>query len=116
MTYKIKSTVIRNPAGKVKYKLAANEQTRLYHIGTWLDATEDELNEVMEVKYRLHETFSRRDRSSRNRANDFSITYWAWGAFDIEVELVLRDGTKKSFAQKLEIELPYQDAEYEQVS
>ncbi len=60
------------------------------------------LDDVILVKYTLHETFPERERVGGSRSNNFEIKFWTYGFFEIKVEVFLKHGKKESFKHKLE--------------
>lgn len=93
MTYRMKNSIIRDPKGRIKFRRPAGAKNDLYHIGVWLEADSPaEMDRVTKVEYLLHPSFANRLRSSANRRNDFSITFWAWGFFEIEATVYLAGG------------------------
>lgn len=115
MPYTIKSNVIRNIDGKIKYKQFKEKGKKHFHLGVWVDASERELDEIEFVEYELHPTFQKKKRSSRNRPNNFSITFWTWGMFNINVSIKLHSGEVVSIGYYLEYSLPSERSEYVQV-
>lgn len=84
MAYFLRESVIKTTSGKVKFRQLVSNGANHYHLGVWLaTSTTEERDAVSKVDYLLHPSFTRQQRSSANRANDFSITFWAWGAFEI---------------------------------
>lgn len=93
MTYRLRNNVIRDPKGRVKVRTYHPGGREHYHIGLWLEADSDrEKDHVARVDYILHPSFRERTRSSANRSNDFSITFWSWGTFDVEAHVHLVGG------------------------
>jgi transcription initiation factor IIF auxiliary subunit len=97
MALQLKNSVIKDRAGRAKYKVFRDGGRRHFHVGVWLHADDPaEIKNVIEVTYTLHPTFNNSERQSRNRANDFSITFWTWGAFAVHAKAIFRDGTEVS--------------------
>ncbi|WP_299693796.1 pYEATS domain-containing protein [uncultured Tateyamaria sp.] len=95
MALRLKNSLIKDRAGRTKYKVLRAGGKRHFHVGVWLDADNPrELEAIAGVKYRLHHTFANAERQSRNRGNDFSITFWTWGAFEIRARALYADGTE----------------------
>jgi transcription initiation factor IIF auxiliary subunit len=115
MSYLIKSNVIRSVEGKVKYKQLNENGKKHFHLGVWIEAPERELDEVEFVEYSLHPTFKKQKRVSRNRPNNFSITFWTWGMFNIDVTIHLHSGEIINKNYYLEYDLPNNKEEYAQV-
>jgi len=101
MPYVIKSNVIR---GK-----------KHFHLGVWVDASQRELDEIEFVEYTLHPTFKKTNRHSRNRPNNFSITFWTWGVFNIKIAIHLHSGEIVNMDYYLEYELPSDNSEYSKI-
>ena len=102
----ILSTVIKNPQGKIKFKRFSAAGTDYYHIGVWINASKPELRTIDKVEYELHKSFKNRIRKSEARHNGFSVTFWAWGAFEIKVSIHKVDGTVEIIQHQLQIKLP----------
>jgi len=112
MPYQIKSNVIKSIDGKIKYQQLNENGRKHFHLGVWLEATERELDEVEYVEYKLHPSFKKQIRKSSNRPNNFSITFWTWGMFTIQVLIHLHSGETKDIDFYLEYSLPSQGSEY----
>ena len=119
MTYLLRDNVIKSHSGRIKFR--KNDKGVVhYHIGVWLATSNDEERDaVSRVKYQLHPTFRNRERRSENRSNDFSITFWAWGAFEIEATVHFVDTEREPLVIKhaLRPNLPADTGDnYEQVN
>lgn len=116
--FRLANSVIRNPEGKIKVRRFSEDGYEHFHIGLWLEASDpDAMNQVTHVTYELHPTFANRNRSSRNRANNFSITFWSWGTFEVKAEVFLSGQEEPIILHhQLEYELPAADDEYVDVS
>lgn len=101
-----KDQLIKNPAGRIKFRKFRAEGYEHYHIGVWLDETDSFLDRVEFVEYELHHSFRNRVRKSASRSNKFSVTFWAWGGFDINVRVHLRNGEVIRRIHKLDFRLP----------
>lgn len=112
MGYRLKNSVIRDPSGRIKFRRLKAGGHEHYHIGVWLEAdSEREMDRVALVEYELHPSFKERTRTSTNRSNDFSITFWSWGTFVIRALLHLV-GEEADFVRvehQLEYDLPADD-------
>src|SRR5882757_10425679 len=106
MSLEVESQVIRNPEGKVKFWVPSSKGRRHYHLGVWINGTDEELNRISYVEYLLHETFNKPLRRSENRENKFSVTFWTWGMFSIRVTIHFRDGSQKIINYYLSYQLP----------
>ena len=108
MGYDLQSSAIKSRSGKIKFR-RTERGTVLYHIGVWLvTASTEDRDAVDHVEYLLHPTFRTRERRSSNRANDFSITFWAWGAFEIKatVHFVDEGRQPRTILHELQPDLP----------
>ena len=116
--FRLANSVIRNPDGKVKFRRYKVGGYDHYHIGVWLEAADPErLNDVTHVEYELHPSFRKRIRSSRNRSNNFSITFWSWGTFTVAARVFLADQSEPLIVEHdLKYDLPAADEEYVDVS
>lgn len=111
MSYRFDRKLIKNPDGKVEFRRFRAGGRDHYHIATWLEGSDEELDRVARVEYRLHPSFKRPVRSSSDRGNKFSITLWAWGMFNVDAVLHFQDGTSESHNYYLNYELPDDDGE-----
>jgi transcription initiation factor IIF auxiliary subunit len=109
MNFKVNRQVIKNPAGKIKFWKPDKNGREHFHVGIWIEGSDDELDSIDHVEYTLHQSFKRPVRSSSNRSNKFSITIWTWGMFPIEIAIHLHDGTINRFQHYLSYELPDDD-------
>ena len=116
MSYSIKNSIIRSVDGRVKYRIRSEGGRKHFHVGVWLDGTEQELDDVREVRYTLHTSFKKPVRSSANRPNKFSITFWTWGMFAIGVEIIKRSGDVEKMEHYLKYDLPQEADAYIDVS
>lgn len=91
---------------KIKYIQRRESGQRHYHIGVWIEGTEDDLKKISKVEYLLHPTFKKPLRSSENRENGFGITFWTYGWFLIEAKIYLLDGSHIEKKYSLEFSLP----------
>lgn len=106
MDIQIKQNVIRSSDGRIKYKRFSPNGRDHYHLGVWIDGEERDLDQISFVEYRLHSTFTNPLRRSASRRNNFSITFWTWGMFQIEVTLHLHNGQTQRLSHNLAYQLP----------
>lgn len=106
MTLSFNREIIKTSEGQIKYRLFHDGGREHYHIGIWLEGDKEELDDVEKVEYELHPSFKRRLRSSSNRENNFSITIWTWGMFNIEATVHFKDGSSRKHTYYLSYELP----------
>lgn len=93
MKLHLKNALIKDREGRTKYRIFRDGGFKHYHVGLWLDPEGlDPDNPVVEVRYLLHPTFKTPERFSRNAGNDFSITFWTWGMFEVSATAILYDG------------------------
>lgn len=111
MNISVKSSLIKSIDGKIKYKTFESDGREHYHLGLWIDGREEELNEIYKVEYELHPTFKKPIRSSNNRKNKFSITFWTWGTFDILVKIYKWSGEIEKLDYYMDYKLPKDDGE-----
>ena len=104
------NNVIRNSARKIKFKKFKDDGYEHFHIGVWVESDPPRAaHHIRKVEYELHPTFRKRNRESRNRKNDFSITFWSWGTFRVRAELHMMDGSIIEVFHDLEYDLPNDD-------
>tara|TARA_R100001377_G_scaffold85109_1_gene70323 strand:- start:584 stop:940 length:357 start_codon:yes stop_codon:yes gene_type:complete len=111
MTFSIHRQLIKTPQGKIKYWRPKEVGREHYHVGIWVEASEDELDTLEFVEYKLHASFKKPNRISRARGNKFSITVWTWGMFSIEVILHFKNGEIKQIPYYLSYDLPADNGE-----
>ncbi|VUD41973.1 hypothetical protein TDB9533_00598 [Thalassocella blandensis] len=115
MSVSVKHNVIKSIEGKVKYKIFKEGGKEQFHLGVWIDGNERELDTITKVEYKLHESFKNQIRTSENRKNSFSITFWTWGYFNIKVTIHFANGETKFIDHYLEYELPNSPDEYAKI-
>lgn len=103
---KVNNTLIRNPEKRIKFKTFREGGKEHFHIGVWLEGEDQELDQIKKVQYKLHPSFKRQIRESHARDNDFSVTFWTWGMFNMEVTIFKNDGTSNKLKYYLEFDLP----------
>lgn len=109
MTLTVHDNLIRSVDGRVKFRVLHAGGREHYHVGVWIDGSDTELDRIERVTYLLHPTFTPRERSSANRRNKFSVTFWTWGLFEIAVTVHLVGGGTQSLTHALRLELPPDD-------
>ena len=109
MSIKFDRKLAQSPDGKIKYKIFHKGGREHYNVAIWVNATDDELDQIEKVEYSLHPSFKRRIRKSKDRENKFSITIWTWGMFNIDATVFFRDGTTSKHSYYLSYELPADD-------
>ncbi len=109
MDISIKHNIIRSTDGRIKFKQFKAGGREQFHLGIWVDADTTTLEQIKEVEYILHPSFVKRTRTSRNRNNNFSVTFWTWGQFKIAVIVHTLSGDKISLDYDLKYELPKDD-------
>ena len=75
------------------YSKQADKYIDYYHWSVEIAASDEILNKIDYVKYRLHETFPRPIQIVRARDNYFRIEGQAWGTFDIYITIYFKDST-----------------------
>lgn len=109
MTFSIARQIIRNPQGRIKFWKPSEREREHYHIGVWIEGSAEELGQVEHVEYVLHPSFKRPVRTSSNRDNKFSVTFWTWGMFPIDVYIHMLDGSVVTLQHYLSYDLPTDD-------
>jgi transcription initiation factor IIF auxiliary subunit len=107
MGFRLNNSIIRDPDGRIKFKRLKEGGYDHYHVGVWLEADDErDLERVEWVEYELHPSFRNRVRTSHNRANDFSITFWSWGTFHIQAKVHLAGADTVTVERELNYDLP----------
>ena len=103
---RFRNELVKTPSGKIKFRRYRDGGHERYHVWLWLDEDDRILDRVESVEYELHPTFKNRIRGSASRSNKFSITFWAWGEFDVAIRVHMRDGSIREATHSLHFELP----------
>lgn len=106
MTLSIKRQIVRDPQGRIKLWVPRRDGPEYVHMGVWVDGSPEELASVQSVEYRLSAAFKRPSRRSEAAKNKFSVTFWTWGGFAIDVVLHRKDGSLEHIPFELAYELP----------
>lgn len=115
MSLSVNHSVIKNVDGLIKFKRFKEGGRRHFHIGIWIDGSEQELSEINFVEYELHSSFKNRIRTSQNRKNNFSVTIWTWGLFEIKVKCYKYDKSVVELTHMLSYSLPREEGNYIEV-
>lgn len=111
-SFTLANNVIRNSARKIKFKKFTDGGYEHFHIGVWVESVPPRAAYLIrKVEYELHPTFKKRIRETRNRKNDFSITFWSWGTFKIKAKLHMMDGSISEIFHELKYDLPHDDGD-----
>lgn len=105
----IKSELIRDERGRIRYWQFSQRGNEHYNLKVYLAGSPSELDAVESVDYLLHATFKHRLRTSKDRANSFAITLWAWGMFALKATVKRKDGSTQRLSHFLSFELPDDD-------
>jgi transcription initiation factor IIF auxiliary subunit len=109
MTFRVNSTLIRNPQRRIKLRKFHPGGREHYHVGVWIEGEDRDLDQVLSVQYKLHSSFKQPLRESSARGNNFSVTFWTWGMFGIQITLRKKDGSDEALDFHLKFELPDDD-------
>ena len=72
----------------------------------WVDGPAKELDQVKQVEYTLHPTFSKPVRIVGTRRNNFKLSTGGWGVFPIYARILKKDGTVTRLRHNLELHYP----------
>jgi len=72
----------------------------------WVDAPEQELDQIEYVEYTLHPTFPRPVRQISDRATKFRLQSAGWGQFEIFAKVVHKNGEETPLEHFLELSYP----------
>jgi len=108
--------VEKDRRGKIKYRRFRKGGYDHYKVKLYIKG--DDLKNVSHVEYELHPTFSNRNRTVEDPSDNFSLSIWTWGEFDVAVTVYLKDGEIKTFNHPLEYsnQLPANDDAYVDVT
>jgi transcription initiation factor IIF auxiliary subunit len=67
------------------------------------------LDKIDHVVYFLHETFPNPVRTATNRKNRFSLRTAGWGEFQINAQIVFKDGHLEHAEHQLDLKKPWMD-------
>ena len=106
MSYQFNQQIIHNADGKIEFRRFRPGGRDHYQVKIWLEGDNDEIARVTAVDYQLHASFKQPARSSSNPDDNFAITIWTWGMFNIDAVIHLEDGTSTNQTFFLNYELP----------
>jgi len=106
MKLKVKNRVVKDEKGRVIYKQYRPKGRKHYNIEIWFDGNDSELESINNVKYILHESFLNRDRVSNKPDENFKISIWTWGIFEMKVEINYKDNRTDELDYYLKYKLP----------
>ena len=72
----------------------------------WIEGSDEDLNLIDSVTYRLHPTFPEPIRTVTDRASKFQLRCSGWGIFRIPVEVRLKNGETIALAHQLQFSVP----------
>jgi transcription initiation factor IIF auxiliary subunit len=72
----------------------------------WIEASEENLDRIASVTYRLHPTFPEPNRTVTDRASKFQLRCSGWGVFLIPIEVRLKEGKTIQLKHQLQFALP----------
>lgn len=112
MNITINHEIEKNSQGKIRFRKFKKGGYDHYKIRLFLDG--DDLANVLSVEYELHPTFANRYRAVDDPSENFSLSIWTWGEFDIAATAVFTDGKTETFMHSLTYsnQLPSSDDAY----
>jgi transcription initiation factor IIF auxiliary subunit len=72
----------------------------------WIQGSEQDLDRIASVTYRLHPTFPKPIRTVTDRARNFRLQCEGWGVFTIPIEVRLKNGHKIKLEHELQFSIP----------
>ncbi len=72
----------------------------------WVDAADEELDEIESVEYTLHPTFPKPVREVSDRQTKFRLSTSGWGCFTIYAKAHLKNGEAVEMEHELSLEYP----------
>ncbi|HEX8311583.1 MAG TPA: pYEATS domain-containing protein [Chthoniobacteraceae bacterium] len=87
-------------------------QTQKYEGDNWwnwslfIQGSNEDLDQIEAVTYRLHPTFPKPIRTTTNRASKFQLQCAGWGVFTIPIEVRLKNGDTIELEHDLQFTFP----------
>ncbi len=72
----------------------------------WIEGSDEDLDRIEAVTYRLHPTFPEPIRTVTDRASKFQLRCSGWGIFLIPVEVRLKGGKSIALKHQLQFAIP----------
>jgi transcription initiation factor IIF auxiliary subunit len=72
----------------------------------WIEGTDEDLDQIKEVTYRLHPSFEDSLPTIRDRTTKFKLKSQGWGIFPIHVRVRLKNGEVLKLTHQLELFYP----------
>jgi transcription initiation factor IIF auxiliary subunit len=72
----------------------------------WIEGSDDDLDQIREVTYKLHPSFPRPLRTTDDRTTKFKLETEGWGVFPIHVKVLLKNGEVLQLKHDLELFYP----------
>jgi transcription initiation factor IIF auxiliary subunit len=73
----------------------------------WIEGSDDDLDQIQEVTYKLHPSFPKPLRTTDDRSTKFKLESEGWGVFPIKVKVLLKN--KEVVKLKHDLKLFYPD-------
>ena len=72
----------------------------------WIEGSDEDLDQISEVTYKLHPTFPKPLRTVNDRRSKFKLEAEGWGTFHIHIMVVLKGGGKLTLTHNLKLTYP----------
>jgi len=72
----------------------------------WMEGSDDDLDQIREVTYKLHPSFPKPLRTTEDRAKKFKLEAEGWGVFPIHVKVLLKNGETLQLKHDLKLFYP----------
>ena len=95
------------------FEYAGNDYWRWW---AWVDASDEQLDQVEQVTWVLHPTFKRSRITSTERATKFELRTAGWGTFQLKAEIKTKNEGTLNIKRNLRLEYPPETGSAEQAA
>ena len=71
-----------------------------------MEGSDDDLDQIREVTYKLHPSFPKPLRTTEDRAKKFKLEAEGWGVFPLDVKVLLKNGETLQLKHDLKLFYP----------
>jgi transcription initiation factor IIF auxiliary subunit len=97
--------VVENLNNSIKLVYTSEEDSedpKYFYWNVYLDAPSTVLDQIKEVTYTLHPTFTKREVKKTNRDEGFMLVAKGWGSFHLKLEIVNKENKKSRIDYSVE--------------
>ncbi len=88
-------------------------ETDWWSWSVWIEGTDKDLDQIVNVEYTLHPTFPDPVRIKTTRKNKFKLSTGGWGVFPIYARVFKKDGSVVRLQHTLKLHYPDGTPNYE---